>query len=116
MIRDYQRAIISGLAIESFNPGEINKRFEIFEKVIPAYKHCFTKKQLGILRLILRDMKQYQKDGCTAAGLSEISIKAIIRKFPYLSEELEECLSAGPITECMIEPYLKILENKMLEI
>lgn len=116
MIKDLQRGIISGLIVETFNPEEVNKRFEICEKLIPAYKDLFTKEQLQILRIVYRDAKKYNQDEAVVFGLSELSEKIISKKFPHLVEEMVEILSTGPIVEEMIPIYLEKLEKQALEI
>ena len=117
MIRKIQRGIILGLMSETSNPDDVNKRFEIFEKLIPKYKHLFTKEQLQILRIIYHDAKRYNVEGTIEFNLSEISEKMIIKRFPYLKDELDEILTnASPVTEKAMAGWLKILENQMLEI
>ena len=116
MIRDLQRGIISGLIVETFSPDDVNERFKICEELLPKYKHLFTKKQLRILRVVYHDAKRYNKDGAVVFGLSELGEKIISKKFPYLVDEMVEVLATQPIVESMIPAYLKILENKMLEI
>ena len=116
MIRALQRGIISGLIVETFSPDDVNRRFEFFEKLIPKYKHLFTKEQLQILRIVYHDAKKYNEDGAVVFGLSELGEKIISKKFPYLVDEMVEILATSPIVENMIPAYLKILENKMLEI
>jgi len=116
MIKSLQRGIISGLLVETFNPKEINKRFEICENLIPAYKDLFTKQQLQILRIVYHDAKKYNQDGAVAFGLSELSEKIISKKFPHLIDEMIEIVSTGAIAEEMIPVYLKELEKQTLEI
>jgi len=116
MIKSLQRGIISGLVIETFNPESVNERFEMCEKLIPAYKHLFTKEQLQILRLVYQDVKRYNQDGAVVFGISELTEKIISKKYSYLEEEMIEILATGAIVEEMIPVYLKELENKMLEI
>ena len=114
MIRNLQRGIISGLVLETFNPEEVNKRFEICEKLIPQYKEYFTKEQLQILRLVYQDAKRYNEDGAVVFGLSELTEEIISKKYPYLVDEMLEILSYGAIVEEMIPIYLEELENQFL--
>ena len=116
MIKSIQRGIISGLVLETFNPEEVNKRFEICEKLIPGYKHLFTEEQLQILRLVYKESKKYLQNGAVVFGISEITERIIAKKYPHLVEEMLEILCTGPLIEEMIPIYLKELENQMLEI
>jgi hypothetical protein len=111
----YQRGIINGLAQETFNPDEINKRFEVCEKLIPKYKDYFTSKQLEIMRLIYADAKRYNQDGHVAFGLSEANIKLLLVKFSHLEEELMEVLGTGARPVEVIEEDLKMLEKLTIE-
>ena len=57
-ILSIQRGIISGLAMETFELCEINKRVEIINKILLEYKGFFKKEQILILKWIFHDWKK----------------------------------------------------------
>ena len=111
-ILEYQRAILSGLIIESFVLEENNERLNLIVDILNSKSHLFSNVQVSILKKALTEIETVRAEGCYECWIiSEAFIETLNDNE---KSEFIEILSTGALVVNAIPAYLKLIHKKTL--